>query len=175
MLFNIWKITIELLIYSKSLVKIIYFSLGHFLFRKKYFINFFLIYPRLLHSPLLLECLLISLSMFILNIIVVLLLANCLTISVKFTFSSHFWKTLPCWYAKHMIFFNFFFFFVICSNSRIIFSASSLFSTLWPLFWSSLFSCHSPLTIDSKNYFIISAFGFLALMFVSKMFLSFWN
>ena len=109
MLFNIWKITIELLIYSKSLVKIIYFSLGHFLFRKKYFINFFLIYPRLLHSPLLLECLLISLSMFILNIIVVLLLANCLTISVKFTFSSHFWKTLPCWYAKHMIFFNFFF------------------------------------------------------------------
>ena len=47
----------------------------------------------------------IKLSMFILKMIVNLVILNCFTISMEFSFSLNFLKTLPCWYGMWTIFF----------------------------------------------------------------------
>ena len=53
-------------------------------------------------------------------------------------------------------------------------AASPLFLTFSSLFWSTLFSCYSPL-MNSKSCFFICSFIFLKLMFISGIFSKFWN
>ena len=49
----------------------------------------------------------IKLSTFILKMVVDLVILNCFTISMKFSFSLNFLKNLPCWYVMWTIFFFF--------------------------------------------------------------------
>ena len=75
----------------------------------------------------------INLSKFILNITVDLLILNCFTISMNFSFSLNLLNTLPCSYAMRMIFL--FFVRIISSYSLMMVTASWDFSTLFAILY----------------------------------------
>ena len=84
----------------------------------------------------------IKLSTFILKTVVDLVILNCFTISMKFSFSLNFLKNLPCWYVMWTIFFFFvqIFLHIITAEVSLDFSIWLNFLTINPWVEQLLFN-----------------------------------